>query len=883
MLLDYFQAPAVTLYFVVTTIHKVLTLQKPSAQKVSLKKKRAVLAIILLLITSHVAQALLFISTAVHNPELAPPEHSVLRLMSNILLWGCLSLALFTSEQPVWYPHLGAWLVGAITEIALCVLSATGDRSAFNLNLFRVFCYCALLGLALMLALDPKADPGSDEERPLLGNETPESDRTAYGTAPKNAKPDKDKEIKDQQRKRLEAEGWVGYIKGFGMFIPHMWPTGDRKGQLCVLVIVIDIVLDRFLRVLKPRQMGIITQKLTEHAPMPWTDLLLWIMYQWLGSFAGWSLLRNFATTYVSNYSYRSIANLAFNHVMKLSMDFHSNKDSGEVLKAVKQASALNTLMEEVLNVSPVFIDLIVALFYVTHLFDIYVAFIILTFTIVYIWLGVTITTNCQSYRRTYSENNRAESKTVMESVTNWQTVAYFSRVPYERERYDTAINTMIDSQWSYIYRSYLGHALQNIVMTLGLAGGAILAAWEITSGRKPVGNFITLIMYWSAIVSPLTRLTYSFRYLSTTLIDAERVLQLLKTKPTVEEPTIPKNLVATAGRVEFKDVGFAYDERKPILKNVSFVAEPGQTVALVGETGGGKSTLLRLLFRFYDVTSGSITIDGQDVRDVSTASLREALGVVPQDPSLFNHPILDNVRYARLDATDDECYEACRAAAVHEKILSFPDGYQSKVGERGVKLSGGELQRLAIARVLVKEPRVVLLDEATSAVDSATEQTIQQAFHRLSAGRTTFVVAHRLSTIMTADVILVVDHGEIVERGTHEELLLKGGKYWELWTKQTLGRSGAPSSDAGEAKGGAAEALVNDLPAGVYTQELNRVFGAGAQEEQPAAVAPAEEEARGGEAREEAREDPGHAAASETENEGGSQQHEATESEDSK
>jgi len=253
--------------------------------------------------------------------------------------------------------------------------------------------------------------------------------------------------------------------------------------------------------------------------------------------------------------------------------------------------------------------------------------------------------------------------------------------------------------------------------------------------------------------------------------------------------------LAVSSGKVEFDGVNFAYDARKEVLKNISFTAEPGATVALVGETGGGKSTMLKLLFRFYDVTSGSIRIDGQDLRSVSLSSLRDALGVVPQDPSMFNQTIYENIRYARLDATNEEIQEACKAAAVHDKIDSFPDGYKSKVGERGVKLSGGELQRIAIARVLIKNPKIVLLDEATSAVDSSTEQLIQEAFKRLSAGRTTFVIAHRLSTIRDANLILVIDHGEIVERGTHDELLLKGGKYFELWTKQTTGKaSGAPS-----------------------------------------------------------------------------------------
>jgi len=307
-------------------------------------------------------------------------------------------------------------------------------------------------------------------------------------------------------------------------------------------------------------------------------------------------------------------------------------------------------------------------------------------------------------------------------------------------------------------------------------------------------------------------------------LIDAERVLQLLTTEPAVKNSEKATELVIKSGEVQFDNVNFAYDARKSVLKDISFTAEPGKTIAIVGETGGGKSTMLKLLFRFYDVTSGSIRIDGQDLRSVTLSSLRDALGVVPQDPSMFNQTILENIRYARLDATDDEIHEACKAAAVHDKILSFPDGYKSKVGERGVKLSGGELQRIAIARVLVKNPRICLLDEATSAVDSSTEQQIQEAFKKLSAGRTMFVIAHRLSTISEADMILVIEKGEIVEHGTHDQLLLQGGKYLELWTKQTSGHSSkAKSSEDNDTK---VDLLVNDLPAeSTPSQELAAAF----------------------------------------------------------
>ena len=268
-------------------------------------------------------------------------------------------------------------------------------------------------------------------------------------------------------------------------------------------------------------------------------------------------------------------------------------------------------------------------------------------------------------------------------------------------------------------------------------------------------------------------------------LTDSERLLQLLTTKANVTNAPGAVNLHVDSGHVEFEHVEFSYDPRKPTLKDVSFAARPGQTIALVGETGGGKSTILKLLYRYYDINGGVIRIDGQDIRAVTLDSLRDSFGMVPQDPALFNISILENVRYARLDASDDEVMEACKAAAIHDKILTFPDGYQATVGERGVKLSGGELQRVSIARAILRQPKIVLLDEATSMIDAETEGLIQEAFKRLTASRTTFIIAHRLATIQHADRICVINDGEIVESGTHDELFRLKGKYVALWSKQ--------------------------------------------------------------------------------------------------
>ena len=265
--------------------------------------------------------------------------------------------------------------------------------------------------------------------------------------------------------------------------------------------------------------------------------------------------------------------------------------------------------------------------------------------------------------------------------------------------------------------------------------------------------------------------------------MDAEQLLQLFRLEPKIKDGA--SRFALKGGAVEFNNVSFSYDGSKQIIKCISFSAQPGQKIALVGETGGGKSTLLKLLFRFYDVTKGSVLIDGQDVQGVTIESLRGCIGVVPQDPSMFNDTVMNNVRYAKLGATDEEVMEACKAAVIHEKILSFTDGYQSKVGEKGVKLSGGELQRLAIARALLKDPAIILLDEATSSVDTETESRIQSALHRLTAGRTTFTVAHRLSTVVDADIVLVIKNGEIVEQGPPNVLIAAKKEYYSLWCKQ--------------------------------------------------------------------------------------------------
>ncbi|KAI8931730.1 hypothetical protein NX059_011373 [Plenodomus lindquistii] len=802
-LLNYMQAPTVGFYYLGAGAYALLVLRK--AQPVSHKRRRGVLICMLTLLLAYITEVLYYFSRSIADPDYWAPKPSAIRCLGSILVWGPLSYSLWSGKSLQWSSFFGAFVLQFAFETTTCLMSAFSapaqDRQKnvpLVIDCVRAFASLPLLLDGFVILITNHVEPSTDEERQSLLAKPANGAATqnSYGAIPQEPASedepearDPNKELKEQQAKRLEEEGgWLGYLKGFMVFLPYLFPTDDWKVMGCLAIRLLHMIQERFLNLLTPRQLGIITDKIGRgDGVMPWKDIGLWVLFSYVNSYAGLGIIDGIANMVISNSAYRRITLLAYKHVLGLSMDFHTSKDSGEVLKAVEQAASLNTLIEMVLfDVCPIFLDIAVSMYYVTHLFDAYMAFIILFMGAAYIAIGWYFTGLSQPKRRDYVEKQRTESSTVNETVHNWQTVAYFNRLTFEHRRYAANIVSTINAQYSYYFRSMGGHAAQDMLTTFGFATCCIFGISQIVTGQKPVGNLVTLIVYWQTMTQPLYILSYSYRHLSSSLIDAERLLQLLNTKPSVADQDGAKDIVVHTGEVEFKNVDFHYDERKPIIKDVNLKAGGGQTIAFVGETGGGKSTMLKLLFRFYDVTGGSIMIDGQDLRSVTQSSLRDALGLVPQDPVLFNQTIRQNIRYAKLEATDAEIEDACRAAAIHEDIVGFPDGYNSKVGERGVRLSGGQLQRIAIARVLLKNPKIVLLDEATSAIDSAIEAQIQEAFRKLSQGRTTFVIAHRLSTIVEADQIVVIEKGQIIERGSHHELLEVGGKYSELWTKQT-------------------------------------------------------------------------------------------------
>ena len=804
--LQYASPLAVFLYSIITIIMDTCKVvpSKPKSKrlrKASLSRSCSLVLLILAIIVCYVAEGATLIATAVRHVE-TPSQADIVHVIASTLLWTAIGLR----EHPDPNSYYGPSIISAVFGIpvfVICVQNAIKDITGtlqLVIQILQIVLFTALSIVTISFAYR-KRTAKDEENDPLLNGSANSKISPAYGAAPTSDAESEcddldedDKYIKDRRKERLEKSGsWWTYLKAFSIFIPFLIPSKkDSHVQICIVLTILCILGSRALNLLIPRQLGIIGNKLASGG-LPFTDLGIWLILSILNGSAGLGLIQNFARVPIEQFSYRQITNAAFTHVMQLSVDFHNDKDSAEVMKAVDQGQSVNNLLEScLLTIGPSLFDLLIGYVYFYKIFDVYASGVLLAASVIYVYLDVKTTSWNMLCRRQTVKDGREESKVMHQAVQGWQTVSYFNRFDYENSRFAEAVRAYQASSRKYRHRSYYARAIMKIVITMAFVSVSALALFRISRGEASPGDWVFLISYWSTLIAPLTYLSNYYRWLSADLIDAERLLVLLQTKPTVISKDDAKELDVTRGQVSLKAVSFAYDQRKSTLTNIDITAAPGQTVALVGETGGGKSTILKLLYRFYDVSGGAIEIDGQDIRNVTLHSLREALGVVPQDPALFNLSIIENLRYARLDASDEEIHDACRAAAVHDKIMTFPGGYQSKVGERGVKLSGGELQRVAIAQILLKNPRIVLLDEATSAVDSDTEALIQSAFRKLCVGRTTFVIAHRLSTVFSvADKIVVIEGGTIIEQGNHEELVRLNGKYNSLWSKQvahTLG-----------------------------------------------------------------------------------------------
>ncbi|KAI9457421.1 hypothetical protein F5148DRAFT_1287661 [Russula earlei] len=582
---------------------------------------------------------------------------------------------------------------------------------------------------------------------------------------------------------------WTEMLRRLRHITPYLWPSKSRPLQFTAFLCVLILGLGRLVNITVPSLLAELVYVFGQGVTNPpWQLLFGYVGLRFLQGSGGLPALLDFLWSPVMQYSDREMSQLSFNHLLHLSFEWHTHRKTGEVLRILDRGAAINNAIQLLLfDIIPTFVDIAAALVVFTIKLDWMLAVVIFFVLSAYVVASIILTRWRTRLRRAMNERDTITRGIHTDCLLNYETVKYFNGEAHEGERYGDSIRNYQTLEIRAIRAMNLLNLVQNLIITVGLLVGSMIVARRIVNHQLDPSYFIYFITYLAQLYSPLNMLGSMYRSINRSLLDAERLLQLLDHPTDINDKPDAPDLVVSDGEIVFDNVSFTYDGRKPAIRGVSFRVPKGGSVALVGESGAGKSTILRLLYRFYDLkeNEGRILVDGQDIRDVTQASLRKAVGVVPQDAVLFNANIAYNIGYGKLGSSLEEVEEAAKAAQMHDRIMSFPAKYETEVGERGIRLSGGEKQRVAIARTLLKNPPILLLDEATSALDTSTERDIQKALQNLVRGRSSLSIAHRLSTIANADLILVLKDGQIIEQGNHEQLLKLNGVFAGMWADQ--------------------------------------------------------------------------------------------------